>query len=116
MRLFCRLLLAGSLLLGAGCRNGNEKPVLNKEQMVPVLYAMMIADEVTLQKSFKDSTVTLKQLRAERYEEVFALYNTNREDFWKSLKYYEARPPEFKVILDSVEAVASRYRTQQYVK
>lgn len=110
------MLLAGSMLLGAGCQNSDEKPVLNKDQMVPVLYAMMIADEVTLQKSFKDSTATLKQMRAERYEEVFALYNTNRADFWKSLKYYEARPPEFKIILDSVEAVANRHRTQQYVK
>ena len=91
MRKLMMLLLPFLLI---SCSGTKEKPALNKQQIAPVVYALMIADEVTLQKSYKDSTKTLKQMRAEQYEKVFALYNTNRAEFWNSFRYYEARPGE----------------------
>jgi len=58
MRKLMMLLLPFLLI---SCSGTKEKPALNKQQIAPVVYALMIADEVTLQKSYKDSTKTLKQ-------------------------------------------------------
>ena len=54
---------------------------------------------------------TTKKLKAETlmlYQKVFALYKTTKEDFERSVKYYEMHPPQQKILLDSVVQYATR--------
>lgn len=110
----CAIVLAFVVLI-SGCNNGGEKPALSQAEMVPVLYGLMLADEYAQQLEFKDSTKKAKNVRAEKYQQVFGLYKTDRKTFTASFQYYEGRPNELKTIFDSVDALAVRYRIQKFV-
>ncbi|GAO45695.1 DUF4296 domain-containing protein [Flavihumibacter petaseus] len=113
MKEWCIVLLA--LLVITGCGRQKEKsPALSRQQMVPIVYGLMLADEYSLQRSIKDSSLVVKEFRAEKYLQVFDLNKTDRKTFVASLQYYEGHPDQLKAIFDSVEAVATRRRYEKY--
>jgi hypothetical protein len=100
-----------ALLAITGCRQ-EAKPVLSEMDMVPVVYDLMLAEEYGQMLKLKDSTLSLDQLRAEKYQQVFGLHKTTHADFASSYKYYLGHPDEMKTIIDSVDARANRNRLE----
>jgi hypothetical protein len=110
-------IITGCIIILAAC-NSNKKgdhPALTKSEMVPVVYQLMLTDEYTTQMKMRDSNLVLKNIRENKYEQVFRLNKTNRTDFESSYQYYLGHPDELKIIFDSVEATATRKRIERMV-
>lgn len=117
MRIVCKWILVFCILLHAACnsKSKNDKPVLSKTEMVPLVYGLMVTDEYTTQLKMRDTALVLKDIREKKYEQLFRLNKTDRESFASSYKYYLGHPDELKVIFDSVEATATRKRIELMV-
>lgn len=106
------LFLSTLLCLGwMSCKSSADKKkplVLNTMKLI--MWDMLKADEWYIRKTVKDSTLKNKKENIRLYEQVFALHNITRNQFYTSYKYYEAHPVEFKILLDSVDAFAHRER------
>ncbi len=114
MRLcICVIVVAGFVFFSCGQGGKAPKDLLSREQMVPIVYALMLSDEYSLQKKVSDSSIVLPDFKAEKFQQVFNLYKTTRQSFVESFQYYEGRPDELKVIFDSVDAIASRRRYEK---
>jgi len=100
-------LLALVLACSFGCKQGaNQKPALSQEEMVPVIYGLMLSEEYATQHGVADSTIKVADFRDEKYDQVFKLYKTDRKDFTTSYKFYLGHPDELKAIYDSVNSRA----------
>ena len=76
--------------------------VLSKKNMQSVLWDLMRADEYVADYGGKDSTLNKKEKSIELYEQVFRIHNITRNEFQKSLDFYQGRPDLLKIILDSI--------------
>lgn len=92
-----------------GCHSGPARNnILPVNTMKLVLWDIMKADEWYALTSIKDSAHLRYKENIQLYEQVFAIHGTNRAQFYKSYQYYESHPEQFKVLIDSVTAVATR--------
>lgn len=104
------------LLLVLACKNDpSGKPDLSRNEIVPIIYELMLVDELSLQRKGIDSTVKIDSFRSVRYAQVFELNKTNFETFKESYEYYLARPDQMKLIVDSVESLSNRKRIEKMV-
>lgn len=86
------------------------KHILSVNDMSKIMWDMMKVDEYYLRMTAKD-TLNLKIKENIRlYEQVFSSYGINRKKFYDSYQYYEAHPKQFKILIDSIDAVSSRER------
>ena len=58
--------------------------------------------------AIKDTTKNIKTQRITLYEQIFAIHKTNREEFYKSFKYYQQHPDKNKILFDSLNAYINR--------
>jgi hypothetical protein len=79
-------------------------------EMVPLVYQLMLVDEISIDYQNRDSTRRLDSVRARKYDQVFDLNNVDYKTFKESYDYYLARPDQLKLIFDSVEAFGNRDR------
>jgi hypothetical protein len=76
---------------------------------------VIIAGEYSAQYIVKDSLKPDKIKASEDLmETVFKIHHTTREEFKKSLSFYESRPDLNKIIFDSLAADANRHRAELY--
>jgi len=75
---------------------------LPPERMQEVFYDMMRADELANQLMVTDTTYLSASRRDSLYAAVFSVHGISREQFAKSLDFYEKRPDLMKVMLDSI--------------
>jgi hypothetical protein len=78
-----------------------------------VVWDMMKADEWFVQTSIKDTLHLRKKENIQLYEEVFSIHKTSRKQFYNSYKYYQGHPDKFKVLMDSITALANRENAQK---
>lgn len=104
-------LCCGLICLGA-CKQVSkpDSARLSPPQMVPVIYGLMMADELGNHLKIRDSSLKMNEFRQEKYSQVFNLNKTDYRDFSESYRYYLGRPGELKLIFDSVEAYSTRAR------
>ena len=84
------------------------------DEMKVVMWDMMKADELNNLLATKDTGFAAKKMNFAYYEQVFKLHNISREQFYRSLKYYESHPPEMKILIDSLDLYAARERNKLY--
>lgn len=100
-----------------GCKNSNPRGILSPETMQQVMWDMLRADELAMDQSARDTVRTNYLMHAvENYQQVFAVHNITKEEFYKSLRYYQERPDKNKELMDSIQAMGERSRRAFAVK
>ena len=94
-----------ALLLFFSCKQKTKVPdtILPVDKMEKVLTDMLRADEFYNQKQ-ADSATLDSFSRTNLYKAVFTLHKTNKEEFRKSLNFYESHPDLLKTVLDSMHS------------
>lgn len=98
------------------CKSSVPKDVLPPKKMQAVLWDVMQADEMAEYKSIKDSAFRNLPKHAEYYQTVFSIHKITKEDFTKSLAYYENHPGVFKTVLDSLKSLGERVQKADSLK
>jgi hypothetical protein len=91
--------------------SGNPKVpngVLPPDKMRSVMWDMIQADEFVSYKAFTDSSYKSLNKRTQLYQQVFRLHHTSREEFKKSIQYYQGHPEMLKTMFDSLQAHSDR--------
>ena len=102
-----------SILFVAGCRSKNQR-VIGIDSMKVVMWDMLRADELYTRMTIKDSLAKGRREDIRLYEEIFALHKITRGHFDSSYKYYASHPADFKILIDSIDAFATRERTKVF--
>lgn len=104
-----RLLILFSLLFFS-CSNKGSVPdgVLSKNEMQDILWDMMRADEMVNYYGNTDSTFKSTDRNLELYQKVFQLHGTTKEEFRRSMEFYQSHPDVLQPILDSLKTFAER--------
>ncbi|MDB5196251.1 MAG: hypothetical protein JWP88_621, partial [Flaviaesturariibacter sp.] len=84
------------------------KNILPPEQMQKVLWDIIRADEWVNFQAQTDSTLKRLPQSAALYQNVLQEHHTTENNFKVSFKYYEKHPELMKIVLDSIQAQASR--------
>lgn len=115
MRIPAWIILA--CVLGNACTPAatGKKPI-EANQMKQVIWDLMKAGEWYNYIIANDSTLKNKKEDIRLYEQVFSVHGITKDQFYTSYKYYESHPVEFKLLLDSVEAVSLREKNKLYEK
>lgn len=95
-------------LFVAAC-SGTSVPadVLPLEKMEHVLYDVIRADEMVDFLKMTDSAWQPFSRRTALYDTVFQLHGVNKDEFQKSLSYYQQRPDLLKEIIDGMQKKAT---------
>ena len=98
-----------ALLLFFSCKQKTKVPdtILPVNKMEKVLMDMLLADEFYNQKQTDSATIDSFS-RTNLYQAVFTLHKTNKEEFRKSLSFYESHPDVLKTVLDSLHNKANK--------
>ncbi len=99
------LFILFALFVFAACKGKNRIPadVLSQKKMQAVMWDMMRADHFLTDYVFnKDSGVDKTAESFKYYQQIFALHQTNTEQFRKSYSFYTSHPNLFKAIMDSM--------------
>ncbi len=89
-------------LAATGCRDDRPGEVLPDAKMRSVLYDLLRADELTAQYVMRDSSWAALDKRAPLYQQVFQTHGVTKEQFRKSLDYYETKPAKMKALIESL--------------
>ncbi len=84
--------------------------VLNSDKMQAVYWDIIVADMKTQDFIRKDSTKKDSFENAQLQQKIFAMHQTNRDQFYKSLEYYKSNPEKMNLLLDSMVSKANRER------
>ena len=82
--------------------------VIPPSKMENVLWDVLLADQTAGYYTQKDSSLNALQEHAGLYQQLFQIHKITKEDFKKSLQYYETHPPLLKPILDSLQKRSER--------
>jgi len=102
------------LLMQVSCRNETKTAILPVDSMKVIMWDMMKADEWFSRKITQDTNAIRNKEDVKLYEMVFKVHGITRERYFASYRYYEGRPASFKVLLDSIDALANRERLKRY--
>ena len=92
------------LLFLCSCSSEIPKDVLSPSKMEGVLYDVIRADEWVDFASLGDSTFHRVSKRTALYDSVFRLNGITKEEYRRSVNFYQSRPDLFKQILQSLRA------------
>jgi hypothetical protein len=88
------------------------KDILPLNKMKLIVWDMTQAGEYATYLQEKDTTK--RKYTTAYLTEVLKLYKINKEDFFKSFKYYQSHPTLNQQLFDSVSAYAQRQRVDMY--
>lgn len=86
------------------CKSSVPDDVLPPKKMQAVLWDVMQADAMAEYYAMNDSTFTGLSKHVDYYQKVFSIHKISKEDFIRSLTYYENNPARLKPILDSIQS------------
>ena len=110
-----RLLFGLMLSVFAACTSSDTKipkDILPLDKMKLVVWDMTQAGEYGMYLQDKDTTK--RKYTTVYLTQVLTLYKINKEDFFKSFKYYQSHPILNQQLFDSVSAYAQRQRSNMY--
>ncbi|WP_121354232.1 DUF4296 domain-containing protein [Flavisolibacter nicotianae] len=107
------LFLLAIVFAATACTSSVPEEIMPKEKMGAVLYDVIRADEMTDFLLANDSTYREFSKRASFYDTIFQLHAVKKEDFQKSLRFYQGRPDLLKEILDSLQKKVSPAQSQR---
>jgi len=111
--------LMAILVILAGCSGKDKIPsgILPRTKMEDILWDMIQADQFSAIYLAKDSArINVKMEDLRLYQQVFRLHQVSRDEFRKSLRYYEDRPDLIRTVFDSLLSRGNRLRTESYNK
>ena len=82
------------------------KDVFPPKKMTAVLYDIILADEWVDFARMQDSTFFKFSKRTAIYDSVFRIHGIKKEQYQKSMNFYQGRPDLLKQILDSLKSKA----------
>lgn len=91
----------------AACSGKNKIPdgILPQQKMESILWDMISADEfVSGYVMPKNPSLDRKQESLRLYDKIFHIYKVDKEEFWKSLSFYQSHPSLLMNVLDSINA------------
>jgi hypothetical protein len=106
-----------AILMIAGCTDKDKVPsgILPKEEMGNILWDMIQADQFSSIYMIKDTPrINLKTEDLRLYQQVFRMHQVSRDEFRKSLQYYEDRPELIRTVFDTLLSRGNRLRTEIY--
>jgi len=86
------------------------KQVVPINDMSKIMWDLMKVDEYFIRITAKDSLNKLAKENIRLYDQVFRSYGIERKKFYDSYAYYTAHPEQYKVLIDSMEAISTRQR------
>jgi hypothetical protein len=98
------------------CKSSVPKDVLPPKKMQAVLWDVMQADEMAEYYSAKDSSFRGLGKHVDYYQKIFSIHKITKQDFTRSLSYYENHPAAFKTILDSLQSFGERTQKADTLK
>ncbi|MFC4231205.1 DUF4296 domain-containing protein [Parasediminibacterium paludis] len=78
--------------------------------MKTIMWDMENADIWFNQIPIYDSVHKTRQMNIQLYEQVFASHNITKQQFYKSYLYYQTKPDQMKILIDSVVAYGERVK------
>ena len=98
------------LLLLAACSGKPEIPenVLSLEKMEAITWDLIRADGVLSHTVRSDSTVNELEKRSGLYQQVLQVHGISKEDYKRSLRFYESRPDLFREVFNSMQKKANK--------
>jgi hypothetical protein len=100
-------LLSLLLFIFSSCNQGNKIPkeVIDRQHMQELMWDMLRADVFLIDYAGKNDTAFNRSKESIAfYQKVLTLHNTSKEEFKKSLDWYQQHPKEMKVILDTLQS------------
>jgi hypothetical protein len=112
IKIYCLLVL----LCLFSCRR--EKPgkggILSVNEMKKVMWDMVQVDDFASSFIKKDSTLDLTKETNLLYQKVFALHKIDSARFFKSFYFYKQHPADYKLLVDSLNALSIRERENRF--
>jgi hypothetical protein len=99
------------VLFVLSCKDENKIPkdVIAKNRMQELLWDMSRADAFLTNFAGKnDTTFNRAKETVALYKQVFQVHQTTREEFKKSLEWYQQHPAVMKIILDTLQTRQSK--------
>lgn len=96
------------LFLISSCKPKIPNDVLPPAQMNPVLWDVLLADEMAAQYALTDSSFGKLAKHAEYYQAILRIHKTDAETFRRSIRFYMDHPKLFKPVLDSIQSRGER--------
>lgn len=106
--------LCCAILVLTACGSNNTTGVFGIDSMRVYMWDMMRADELYLRTLAKDSTASRRKWNVHLYKEVLAIHKISKGQFDSSYNYYASNPILYKLLIDSLDAYASREKTKLY--
>ena len=103
MRLSLIILSFSFLLYKCSNKNAVPKNVLSINKMQSVLWDVLKADEMASYYIQRDSSINNLSKHVELYQQIFQIHHITKQDFKKSIEFYESRPDLLKFVFDSLQ-------------
>ncbi len=81
--------------------------ILPFEKMQSVIWDMLRADALVSNQAIKDTSLNKVTASTNMYQQVFKIHNITKEEFKRSLKYYQSRPDLLQPMFDTLYNKAS---------
>jgi hypothetical protein len=101
------------MMILAGCSNRSSVPndIIQPDSMQKIMRDVILAEQYSVQYLPKDSLKPDKlKANQDMLAAIFKIHGVTREDFKKSLQFYESRPDMSKKIFDSLSEDANRHK------
>lgn len=94
----------------SSCKDKDGLPtgILKKEKMQAVLWDVVQAESYTTQFLKKDSTKNYSLENAKLQQQIFAIHNINKDNFYDSYDYYKNHIELMRALLDSITTIGER--------
>ena len=108
------VLFGWMLILLTACSDNRRIPstIIQPEKFEAILTDVLLADALTLERSFKDTAVKISDENAAYFLKVFQLHGVSKNEFMKSYNFYLQRPDLLKIITDSVSSTLDKRNLQ----
>lgn len=105
-----RILVIVLLFFLAGCINNNDisSKIIPLPRMKSVMWDFLLADGIVSYNINIDSSIAASNKRFVLYKSVLNKHKISKDQFERSLKYYQSRPDLVKTLLDSLLAQSVR--------
>ena len=101
----------------AACTDKNRVPsdILSKEKMGDIIWDMVQAEQYSAIYVSKDTPkINLRTEDLHLYQKIFQMHQVSKDEFSKSLQYYEDRPELLRTVFDSLLSKGNRLRAESY--
>lgn len=111
-----KLIISSLVFIIISCQSSVPKNVLPPAKMQSVMWDMMQADAMAEYYASKDSALSELAKHVNYYQDVLTLHKISKEDFKRSLSYYQSHPSKLKTIFDSLQTFTERAQTIDTIK